>query len=406
MERVGTVIIGAGQAGLAMSYHLGRLGAEHVILERARVAERWRTQRWDSLMFQFPNWSIELPGRRYSGSDPNGFSHKDQIVKFLEDYCKSIAAPIRTGVTVSALRADSHAGRYVLVTDHGELEARNVVIATGPYQRPKIPQLSSGFPGHVVQIHAGEYRNPAALPGGAVLVVGTGASGCQIAEELLEAGRRVYLCVGRHQRIPRRYRGRDVFWWRRELGHLDRTAEATPKEQRMPASLVTGVNGGHDINLRQFAARGMTLLGHLRGIDDSRIVLDSDLEDTLRAGDQVYDKFKSDVDDCVTKAGIDAPRMPDDADQPRECLESTRELDVRASAISSVIWATGYARDFSWIKLSIIDELGELVHRRGVTQAPGVYVLGLAWLHKRKSSFFYGVGEDAEYLAERIHGAR
>lgn len=403
---MGTVIIGAGQAGLAMSYHLRRLGVEHVILERARVAERWRTQHWDSLMFQFPNWSIELPGRRYTGTDPDGFSHKDQIVKFLEDYCESIAAPIRTGVTVSALRAASRAGRHVLVTDHGELEARNVVIATGPYQSSKIPQLSSGFPGHVVQIHAGEYRNPAALPSGAVLVVGSGASGCQIAEELLEAGKRVYLCVGRHQRLPRRYRGRDVFWWRRELGHLDLTAEATPKERRMPAPLVTGVNGGHDVNLRQFAARGITLLGHLRGIHDSRIVLDSDLEDKVKLGDRAYDKFQSDVDNLVTKVGIDAPRVPSDAAQPREFLESMSEIDIRASAISSVIWATGYTRDFSWIELSIIDEFGELVHYRGVTPVPGVYVLGLGWLHKWKSSFLYGVGEDAEYLAERIHGAR
>ena len=405
MERVETVIIGGGQAGLVMSYHLHRLGREHVIVERARVAERWRTQRWDSLMFQFPNWSINLPGQSYAGDDPDGFSHKDQIVKFLEDYCESIAAPLRTGVTVCSLRAASRAGRYVLVTDHGELEARNVVIATGPYQRPNIPRLSSGCPVHVFQTHASEYRNAAALPTGAVLVVGSGASGCQIAEELLEAGRRVYLCVGRHRRAPRRYRGRDVFWWRRELGHLDLTAEATPKDRRTPGLLLTGTNGGHAVNLRQFAARGMTLLGHLRAIHESRIALDSDLEDNLRAGDQACDEFKGDVDDYVTRMGIDAPRLPGDAVQPRESQESIGEIDVRASAISSVIWATGYALDFGWVELPIFDELGEPVHRRGITPVPGVYVLGLAWLHKRKSSFLYGVGEDAEYLAERIHRA-
>jgi putative flavoprotein involved in K+ transport len=257
----------------------------------------------------------------------------------------------------------------------------------------------------VFQIHASEYRNAAALPTGAVLVVGSGASGCQIAEELLEAGRRVYLCVGRHRRAPRRYRGRDVFWWRRELGHLDLTAEATPKDRRTPGLLLTGTNGGHAVNLRQFAARGMTLLGHLRAIHESRIALDSDLEDNLRAGDQACDEFKGDVDDYVTRMGIDAPRLPGDAVQPRESQESIGEIDVRASAISSVIWATGYALDFGWVELPIFDELGEPVHRRGITPVPGVYVLGLAWLHKRKSSFLYGVGEDAEYLAERIHSA-
>ena len=405
MERVETVIIGGGQAGLAMSYHLRRLGREHVIVERARVAERWRTQRWDSLMFQLPNWSISLPGQSYAGKDPDGFSHKDQIVKFLEDYCESIAAPLRTGVTVRSLRAASQAGQYMLVTDHGELEARNVVIATGPYQRPKTPQLSSGFPVHVFQIHASEYRNPGALPTGPVLVVGAGASGCQIAEELLEAGRRVYLSVGRHRRVPRRYRGRDFIWWRRELGHLDQTAEATPKVRQMERLLLTGIHGGRDVNLRQLAARGMILLGRLRAIHESHIALDSDLEGNLRAGDQAYDEFKSDVDDYVTRMGIDAPRMPGDADQPRESQESIGEIDVRASAISSVIWATGYALDFRWVELPIFDELGEPVHRRGITPVPGVYVLGLAWLHKRKSSFLFGVGEDAEYLAERIHSA-
>src|SRR5512143_3852518 len=297
MESVETVVIGGGQAGLAMSYHLRRLGQEHVVVERGRVGERWRTQRWDSLMFQFPNWSIELPGHRYAGDAPDAFSHKDEIVNLIEEYCALICAPLRTAVTVRSLRAAPRPSRYLLVTDQGDIEARNVVIASGPYQRPRIPSLATRFPTSILQIHASEYRNAAGLPPGAVLVVGTGASGCQIAEELLDSGRRVYLSVGQHRRIPRRYRGRDVFWWRRELGHLDATAETTPRAQRMPAPLVTGVAGGHDIDLRQFAANGMTLLGHLRDIRETRVRLAPDLADSLSRGDQACDEINKDVDE-------------------------------------------------------------------------------------------------------------
>jgi putative flavoprotein involved in K+ transport len=404
VENVETVVIGGGQAGLAMSYHLGLLGLEHLVLERARVAERWRTQRWDSLMFQFPNWSIELPGRAYAGNEPDGFAHKDEILRFVENYSESIQAPLRTGVNVQSLRSAPRSGRYSLVTDHGELEARNVVIATGAYQRPKIPSSSSRLPSGLFQIHASQYRNAGELPAGAVLVVGTGASGCQIAEGLLEAGRHVYLSVGQHLRIPRRYRGRDAFWWRRELGHLDLTAEDTPRDRRMPAPLVTGVRGGHDIDLRQFAADGMTLLGRVREIRDGRLTFASDLEESLRRGDQACDEFKTAVDRYVSRTGIDAQPAPGDArpDPRGPFLETVAEIDVCGAAIGSVIWATGYDVDFGWVELPIFDERREPTHRRGVTAMPGIYFLGLAWLHKQKSSFLFGVGEDAAYLAERI----
>lgn len=404
MESVETVVIGGGQAGLAMSYHLRRLGQEHVVVERGRVGERWRTQRWDSLMFQFPNWSIELPGHRYAGDAPDAFSHKDEIVNLIEEYCALIRAPLRTAVTVRSLRAAPRPSRYLLATDQGDIEARNVVIATGPYQRPRIPSLATLVPTNILQIHASEYRNAAGLPPGALLVVGTGASGCQIAEELLDSGRRVYLSVGQHRRIPRRYRGRDAFWWRRELGHLDATAETTPRAQRMPAPLVTGVAGGHDIDLRQFAANGMTLLGHLRDIRETRVRLAPDLADSLSRGDQVCDEFKETVDEYVRKTGLEAPNTQSDK-QPgnvHDLEKPIEELDLRAAGIGTVLWATGYQLDLGWVELPIFDERGEPVHRRGVTPVPGIYFLGLPWLHKQKSSFLYGVGEDAEYLAERI----
>jgi putative flavoprotein involved in K+ transport len=354
-------------------------------------------------MFQFPNWSIELPGRTYAGNDPDGFSHKNEVLKLIEDFSAWIKAPLRLGVNVLSLRSSANASRYLLVTDRGNLGARNVVIATGPYQRSRVPQISSSLPGDLVQLHASEYRNPGALPAGAVLVVGSGASGCQIAEELVEAGRRVYFSVGRHCRVPRRYRGRDVFWWRRALGHLDQTIDTTPLVQRMPAPLVTGVDGGHDIDIRRYAANGMTLLGKVRDVCDGRVALASDLEGSLRVGDQTFDDFKLAVDSYVRKSGIEAPPAQDKAgSDPVITAESIGEIDVRVAKISSVIWATGYALDFGWVELPIFDALGQPVHRRGVTAAPGTYLLGLAWLHKPKSSFLYGVGEDAEYLAERI----
>jgi len=402
MERVETVVVGAGQAGLVMSRQLRNHGCEHVVLERARIAERWRTQRWDSLMFQFPNWTIALPGHSFAHDDPDGFSLKDRIVQLLEDYCAAAGVPVRTGVNVRSLTAAPEAGRYKLDTDHGDITARNVVIATGPYQRPKVPELASSLPHQIVQIHASEYRNPAALPEGAVLVVGTGASGCQIAEELLGSGRRVYLSVGRHRRVPRRYRGKDVIFWRRELGELDQAAQATPKSKRQPAPLVTGVEGGHDVDLRQLAANGITLLGHVRGINGSRIVLAADVNQVLSAGDRTYAEFTDAVDEYIFRAGIEAAPRSDEPVSVSDAVDVLNEVDTEAAGIHSVIWATGYLRDLSWVELPIFDAAGEPAHRDGVTPAPGIYLLGLPWLRKQKSSFLFGVAEDAEYLAEKI----
>jgi hypothetical protein len=243
-EQVETIIIGAGQAGLAMSWHLTQRGCDHLVLERARIAERWRTQRWDGLYFQFPNWGLELPGQPpYAGGPADAFAHRSEVVTFLEEYAAAVRAPVRCGVEVTALRGDENDG-YKLVTPQGTLRARSVVVATGPYQRARVPPLQKGMPARILQVHAADYRNPTSLPAGAVVVVGSGASGCQIADELVEAGRRAYLCVGRHQRMPRRYRGRDAFWWRRELGMLDQTVTEVPPEHRLPPPLVTGVHGG------------------------------------------------------------------------------------------------------------------------------------------------------------------
>lgn len=396
--------MGGGQAGLAMSYHLQQRGREHLILERSKVADRWQTQRWDSLMFQFPNWSIALPGHAYSGKDPDGFSEKDAVLRFIEDYAVKIQAPVRTGTNVTALRPAARGG-YLVVCDDGELEARHVVVATGPYQRPLIPSMSASVTHDVLQLHASVYRNPSALPDGAVLVVGSGASGCQIADELLEAERRVYLCVSRHDRLPRRYRGRDVLSWLSLLGYYETAIDELPDVLRSARFLFTGVRGGYDVDLRRSALRGMSLLGHLASISEGRLSLAQDFEQSLDGGDETYRTFLRAVDDYVSRTGIEAPASQEASTlRAAEGLHAEHELDMRAAGIRSVIWATGYSFDFGWIELPIFDSLGGPVHRRGVTAAPGVYFLGLKRQHTLKSSLLCGVGDDAAFLAEQIAG--
>lgn len=402
MEHVETAVIGAGQAGLVMSYMLRQHGCEHIVLERARVAERWRTQRWDSLMFQFPNWTLALPGHSYTHDNPNAFATKDQIVRFLEDYCAVTSTPVRTGVDVRSLMVAPVAGRFTLDTNDGEILARNVVIATGPYQRPNIPELASRLPGHIAQLHSSEYRNPACLPEGAVLIVGSGASGCQIAEDLAASGRRVYLSVGRHRRVPRCYRGKDAIFWRTVLGELDLFASKTPKSQRLPAPLVTGVGGGHDLDLYRIAATGVSLLGHVKDICEGRLVLAADLNQNLVEGDRTYREFTDAVDKYIAGTGLEATSDAQISGFGSKVVETVNEVDILTAGIHSVIWATGYVVDLSWVELPIFDAAGVPAHRDGVTSVPGVYLLGLSWLRKQKSSFLFGVGEDAAHLAATI----
>lgn len=409
IECVETVVIGGGQAGLAMSWHLAQRHRDHLVLERARVAERWRSERWDSLRFQFPNWSLALPGQHYSGDEPDAFAHKDEVVRFIERYASAIAAPVRTGVEVTALRCAPSGPGFELATPQGRIAARHVVVATGPYQRPQLPRLSQQLPGDVLQLHARDYCSPQALPDGGVAVIGSGASGCQIADELVEAGRRTFLSVGRHRRVPRSYRGHDVFWWRREIGELDRTVEDTPPGARPPPPLVTGVKGGYEVDLRRSALRGARLCGHLIGVADGRLAWADDLEQTLHAGDRHYRAFVSEVDAHVARMGIDAPPGPDAddvlADPTRNVsLVSPRALDLRGERVSAVIWATGYTLDFRWIEIPVFDAVGVPVQRRGATSVPGLYFLGLHWLYKAKSSFLCGVGDDAAHVAACISG--
>ncbi len=295
-ETCETVIVGGGQAGLAMSYHLRQRQFEHLIVERRRIAERWRTERWDSLHFQLPNRWLELPGKSCAEPDKTGFSHYSKVVRFIEDYAQEIAAPVRTGVDVTRLLHDSAADRYVLNTTEGEIRARHVVIATGPFQRPLLPDFSATLPKSILQVEAAQYRNPNDLPAGAVLVVGTGNSGCQIADELLRSGRRVFLSVSRHSRAPRRYRGRDIIWWYETLGRFDVNVDHFPGRRYPPTSIMTGVDGGYDLDPRRLGNAGATLVGRLLGYEDGKLSLAEDVPALLEAAERSYETFIRDAD--------------------------------------------------------------------------------------------------------------
>jgi putative flavoprotein involved in K+ transport len=403
VERHDTVIVGAGQAGLAMSYHLSAAGREHILLERAQVAQRWHAARWDSLRLQFPNESLCLPGYPYPHGDNDGFIPRDAIASYVDDYARAIAAPVRCGVEVTALCADPKTDRLELQTGTQVVVADNVVIATGPFQRPSLPPASVSLPEGIQQLHSSEYRNPAQLWPGAVLVVGSGGSGGQITDELVRAGRTVYLSVGRHRRIPRRYRGRDAYSWLMAMGVFDREIDDIPGRRLPPGFLFSGVDGGHTIDLRDFSEAGVVLLGRLHAVTDGRCFFALDLEERLAFGDVAAVNFMRSVDEFVTANGLIAP--DDLAPKPRATISTLRpptHVDIRRAGIASVIWCTGYDYDLDWLRVPVRDEQGIPQQKRGVTSCSGVYFLGLYWMHKFKSGTFFGVGEDAAYLAERI----
>jgi putative flavoprotein involved in K+ transport len=405
VERVDTLIVGGGQAGLVMSHRLKQRGRSHLVLERQRIAERWRSERWDGLAFQFPNWSVRLPDFPFPHTEPDAFASTGEIIKFIEAYADFVAPPIRCGVEVTRLRRRDGASGFIAETADGTIEAGNVVVATGPYQRALIPDLLRDHP--VFQVHASKYQNPQQLPSGAVLVAGAGASGAQIAEELQRAGRRIYLSVGTHRRLPRRYRGRDVIWWISEMG-----IDQTPAAQRGASALgpvISGAYGGQTIDFRRYAADGMTLLGHLQSARGGVIEIAPGLAGSMAAGDLVFTTFLDIVDGYVKLRGLD---LPDEAEartalpDPPCVTDPLQRLDLDASGIGAVIWATGYGVDFRWIDIPVKDANGDPLHRNGITNVPGLYFLGLPWLSKMNSSFLSGVGDDAAVLADHIVARR
>lgn len=395
---VGTVVIGAGQAGLAMSRCLSDRGLPHVVLERGAVANSWETQRWESFRLLSPNWQTRLPGHRYSGPDPNGFMTGAEVVEFLRGYARSFDAPVHTGVEVQRVRRGPAGWR--VQTDAGTVDAGSVVVATGDLARPRLPGIAAALPPGLRQVHAGDYRRPAQLPDGTVLVVGAGPSGQQIARELAAAGRRVHLAVGRHKCLPRRYRGRDAYWWMDRTGMLARTVDSLPggAPGRTPNAVLAG--GTRDLDVPALVAEGVVAHGRLRAVRDGVAEFADDLAATLEQARGNADRFRTTVDAFVAAHGLD---VPEEADPATPAVPpGPRRLDLAAAGVTSVVWATGFRRDLSFVDAPILDPSGTPRHRRGVTDAPGLFLLGLRWQHRRSSSFLDGVGADAEFLAERI----
>lgn len=397
------IIIGGGQAGLSMSYCLKERGIDHFLFEKYRIAEAWRSQRWDSFCLVTPNWQCTLPGFNYAGPDPKGFMVKNEIVKYVESYASSFQPPMYEGVGVSRLR-QHESGIFQLTTSMGEFTADQIVIATGGYHTAKIPPLSERFPAAMKQLHSSAYKNSGQLPEGAVLVVGTGQSGCQIAEDLHLAGRKVHLCVGGAPRTARRYRGRDVVEWLDDMGYYDLPFHEHPKKDSVRAKAnhyVTGRDGGRDIDLRKFASEGMELHGRLADARDGKLYFKDDLEQNLDHADNVAESIKTTIDKFIAEKGVNAPEEARYVPVWKPAA-APLELDFVAEGITSIIWSMGFQTDYKWLELPLFDGKGYPAHQRGVSSLPGVYFLGLPWQHTWGSGRFSGVAADARFLLERI----
>ncbi|MFC3283018.1 flavin-containing monooxygenase [Litchfieldella rifensis] len=399
---IDTLVVGAGQAGVAMSEHLSNQGVPHLVLERNRIAEAWRTQRWDSLVANGPAWHDRFPGLEFDDLDPDAFAPKERVAAYFEAYAKKINAPIRTGVEVKSVERNSDRPGFTIETSKGVIEANRVVAATGPFQTPVIPPIAPDDE-TLTQIHSAEYRNPQQLPKGAVLVVGAGSSGVQIADELQRAGKQVYLSVGPHDRPPRAYRNRDFCWWLGVLGEWDVEARQPGTEHVTIA--VSGAHGGHTVDFRGLANQGMTLVGRTQSFDDGVVTFESDLADNLARGDENYLLLLDAADAYVARNGLDLPEEPEARHilpDPECVTHPLLELDLAKAGVTSIVWATGFAVDYRWLNVNAFDKNGKPQHQRGVSSEPGVYFVGLPWLSRRGSSFIWGVWHDAKHIADHI----
>jgi putative flavoprotein involved in K+ transport len=408
MSHVETVIVGGGQAGLATSYYLTQYGREHVVLEQAAQASNaWRNGRWDSFTLVTPNWALRMPGAEYgseyNGADRDGFMPRAEVVAYFEQYVERFQLPVQYNTRVLSVELLDHKG-YRVQTPGRAFTANHVVMATGRYQQPKLPPFAAGLSLEITQLHSSAYRNPEALPAGAVLVAGSAQSGCQIAEELYQRGRQVFLCTGSAGRVPRRYRGKDIIEWLLLSGVFDLTPEQLPpglgKFDGIPH--FSGTNGGHTLNLHQFARDGVTLLGHLRGAAGHKLRLAPDLHANLAKADQFEHEVLKMIDGYVEANGLDSPveelpRLRDGYAQP-----VIEELDLKAAGITTVIWAMGYSFDYSLVKLPVRDEDGYPIQTRGVTRYAGLSFVGLPWMPSEKPGSLFGVGESAQHIASTI----
>lgn len=403
VEKINTVVVGAGQAGIAMSEHLALMGVPHVVLERSRIAERWRSERWDSLVANGPAWHDRFPGLKFEGVSPEAFPPKERMAQYFEDYAKMLKAPVRTGVEVKSV--ERHQGRpgFKVTTSEGVIEAANVVAATGPFQIPAYPRIVPETE-KIQQLHSSAYKNPGQLADGAVLVVGAGASGSQIAEELRQAGKTVYLSVGEHYRPPRSYRGRDYVWWLGALGLWDEV-KIRPKKAHV-AFAVSGYEGGKTVDFRRLAHSGINLVGLTQSYKDGVITFEPGLPENIAEGDRAYFDVLREADEYIAENGLDFPPEPEAwklLPDP-ECLTNPiLSLNLAEAGITTILWATGFKFDFKWLNVkNAFDEKGDPFHKRGISAEGGIYFLGLPNLVNRASSFIYGVWHDAKYIADHI----
>lgn len=410
MDLLNTVVIGAGQAGLAVSALLTQRGEPHVVLERGRVGESWRSQRWDSFALNTPNWSNQLPGDSMTGRGPDSFARRDELVDFLNSYVSSHGLPIREHTEVTSLRR-LPTGEFVVRTDGWQAQARNVVVCSGSLSTPRVPEMAADLDESISSLTAATYRNPRELAPGGVVVVGSGQSGCQIVEDLLETERAVYLCVSKVARIPRRYRGRDILSWWDEMGFLDVAVGDLPSPEAQYAAQpqVSGTAGGHTISLQSLARDGASLLGRIEQIEGTLLHLRRNVDDCAEFADARSGEFKAAIDAFIENNDISAPEPePDPYEPPMPDLHGSdhlTQLDLAAAGVRTVIWCVGFCGDFSWIDHDVLDERGQPIHHAGVSTVPGLYFVGFPWLSKRKSGILFGVAEDAVRIVDRIFAA-
>ena len=402
VERIDTLIVGAGQAGIALSEHLGEQGIPYLVLEKSRIAEAWRTSRWDALMTNGPVWHDRFPNLEFKGNAPDEFVGKERVVAYIEEYAEMVNATVRSGVEVLSARPFIDRAGFYVETTQGLIEARRIVSATGAFQQPIIPSIVPKEPS-IQQIHSAQYRNPEQLPDGAVMVVGAGSSGAQIADELNRAGRKVVLSVGPHDRPPRRYRNRDFVWWLGVLGLWDLAAQK-PGTEHVTIS-VSGAYGGSTMDFRRLASEGVMLVGRTQSFLDGTLYFADDASTNIAAGDKNYADMLDAADAYVLASGLDLPLEPEarKAWPEPSCLSNPlRSLNLADENVTTIIWATGYKQNFSWLKVDAFDEKGAPIHQRGVSKEPGVYFLGLPWQSRRGSTFLWGVWHDAKFVADQI----
>ena len=403
MNRTDTLVIGGGQAGLAVSRCLTDRGLDHVVLERARLGERWRSERWDSLRLLTPNWQTRLPGWSYRGSDPDGFMTRDEVVEFLEAYARSFAAPLLTGVAVTAV--DREGEGFRVECDHATWRAKSVVVASGSCDRPYVPGCATKLSRELVQLTPSVYRNPAGLAPGGVLVVGASATGLQLADEIQRSGRQVTLAVGRHTRVPRRYRGRDIQWWLDAAGIWDETPGDVRNAQaaaRAPSLQLIGSPDHRSLDLGLLQRDGVRLVGRVLDTDDEVVTLASDLSTSLSAADARLVRLRLRIDERIERSGLARSVPPAEPLCPILTPPAPGTLALMREGIRTVLWATGFRRSYPWLRVSVLDERGEIIQRHGITPVPGLYVLGMPFQRTRKSSLIDGVGADAAHVANHI----